>query len=267
VRGESLSIPLPQTQLIRLLGKLLPCHSGTTGTPSSHQLGQLFSLADAVILSRAHATGAKAPVAIDANLVEQLTEDFLRVRGNLMQSIAASFLPENSAARLRFPASDSLPKDPLTDPEAVFEPYRRFYMAHQRDMETQVRSLWAAMRQTLQEQGGAMQCLAVLDAAMDETLWHHARRCFATIPGWLGRRFESLLSEQNPSWPERVPEGMPGAKVLPDGLAQFARDVRAMLLAELDVRLLPVLGLLEALREPSQSQPHFAPPKTKYQAE
>ena len=87
--------------------------------------------------------------------------------------------------------------------------------------------------------------LAVVDAIMDRALLPKERALFGLIPKLLHTHFERLrLAEAPDLEAEPAPQPItPGA-----WLDVFRKDMRSVLLAELDVRLQPVEGLLAALR-------------------
>lgn len=100
--------------------------------------------------------------------------------------------------------------------------------------------------------------LAALDEALRDTLSVAIRRRLAVIPQLLGQRFDALLREQgerrNDAGPADHAE-LPTAETWeqwrqPGGwLGRFLQDMQGLLLAELELRLLPVLGLIEAVDE------------------
>ncbi len=124
----------------------------------------------------------------------------------------------------------------------TYEPYQRFYTAHQVEMAVGIKQLRDKVRQALSGCSVELHQLAELDKTLDESLEVHTRKQFNLAPKVLEQRFKELV-RQNKST-----EG--GLDVVgADWLTLFYRDMRELLLAELDVRLQPVLGLLEALNE------------------
>ena len=84
---------------------------------------------------------------------------------------------------------------------------------------------------------------------MDEILGVRERESLARVPLLLEKRFEQL-GTANPPMLDAAPQ--PDVSVLAaplprDWLAVFCVELQEALLAELDVRLLPVTGLIEAL--------------------
>jgi hypothetical protein len=76
---------------------------------------------------------------------------------------------------------------------AAYEPYRRFYLAHQGEMESCVRSLRTSVRQALSRASTTLKQLAALDEALDKILCVRQRQLLSTVPLLLERRFEQLL--------------------------------------------------------------------------
>ena len=118
-------------------------------------------------------------------------------------------------------------------------PYLRFYAGHQRDMEFRVRNLQDRARIALSGLSPRLARLVALESALDQTLVAQHRQCFAQVPRLLERRFEFLAGK-----------GEMGEALLP----AYQRDMRSLLLAEVDARLLPVLGLIEAIDEEPVTQ-------------
>jgi hypothetical protein len=76
--------------------------------------------------------------------------------------------------------------------------------------------------------------LAMVDTVMERVVGVREQSLLASVPALLETHFERL---------RQAPEQAPGA-----WLAQFRKDMQAVLLAELDIRFEPVEGLLAALR-------------------
>jgi hypothetical protein len=78
--------------------------------------------------------------------------------------------------------------------------------------------------------------LAVVDAAFEQVLGRREQALLPTVHALLKRRFEQLRGQEG-------------------GLESFARQWRETLLAELELRLEPVAGLVDAVRNESGSPP------------
>jgi hypothetical protein len=95
------------------------------------------------------------------------------------------------------------------------------------------------VRQALSRASRALAQLAALDAVLDQMLGGREQKLLSTVPAFLERRFEQLC-QRSQSGPEAAQS--PG-----DGLDVFRQEFQQALLAELDVRLEPVKGMIEAL--------------------
>lgn len=129
-----------------------------------------------------------------------------------------------------------------------FEPYRRYYAAHQRDMALKVPRLQARVRAVLAGSSQAHQQLAALDEAFATMLSDREDRLLAKLPALMEVRFKHLyqLHQQHPLDVRQTDKPELGLKP-GTWLARFGHELQTVLLAELDVRLQPTLGLLEAL--------------------
>jgi hypothetical protein len=107
-------------------------------------------------------------------------------------------------------------------------------MVHQRDMELIVKKFRVKARARLAEASPALKQLAALDAAFDGILIEREKKLLATLPSLMERRFQHLKTTHS------QPVGW---------LASFGQALQAVLLAELELRLQPTLGLIEALND------------------
>jgi hypothetical protein len=104
-------------------------------------------------------------------------------------------------------------------------------------MELSVDALREHMRQQLAQSTPAMAQLAAIDAVMDGFFGGREQRLLSTLPAFLKARFAALRQDA-------------AASETPDDLRwlqRFAAEFEHTLLAELDLRLQPVAGLIEAL--------------------
>ncbi|GAB3276275.1 DUF3348 family protein [Parahaliea aestuarii] len=216
-----------QTRLISLLSSL----GGPRGDADSRQFGQrlggLIDLSHSVILADTLASLERQPFEPVDEDPARAREDFLRVRAAMMGAVIRSLVPDGGASRIRWPEAvlDAGGGDAL----------RRFYSAHQREMDARVRGLQERCRDALRGCSAALMQLATLDQALMDALAGHSRRLFGNIP--------DVLEKMQVAAREMLLQG--GA----DAEGQLKTDVQALLLAEIDARLLPALGLIEALDE------------------
>lgn len=118
--------------------------------------------------------------------------------------------------------------------EPAFSAYRQRYLEQQRQMELKIGPLRERTRQVLSRCSARLRQLAALDAVMDQTLAGREQRLLFKVPALLETRFE-----------QRRQAGR---------LDDFEREWHELLLAELNVRLQPVLGMMEALGNDAQTQ-------------
>ncbi|MBA4175183.1 MAG: DUF3348 domain-containing protein [Leptothrix sp. (in: Bacteria)] len=158
---------------------------------------------------------AGGPAGTDTPAALAATDDLQRVRIQLAQSIHQSPW---------FPAD-----------EPGFAPCRRRYLALQQAMEAAIAPLRARVRAALNGTSSAARRLAALDAVLEQALGARERQLLATVPGLLQRHWHR-------HWQRQATDA--GEAAAPP----FGATVAAVMLAELDIRLQPVEGLIAALR-------------------
>ena len=248
-------VGLNGTRLARFLSDLAVADAGFAHQNFSEHLGRLIDFGGSIRLSEFHDALHKVPYEPNPASGEGLKEEILRVRTSLVQAVAESFVPDAGVARLKLP---TLKVGVLVDQLATFEPYHRFYAAHQREFESKIQSLQLRVRDGVSGVSAEMAQLAALDETVRDILAVHTRKYLALIPQLLRKRFDGLLQEhlslQGKPGDEADGE-RPEADILrtwtqPTGwLGRFFKEMQGLLLAELELRLLPVLGLVEAVDE------------------
>lgn len=187
-------------------------------------------------------------------------EEFARVRGGLVDSIAADGALKPGKARIALPVPAP---QAANESAADFAPYHRYYLAHQRDMNASIGPLRAHVRAALAAHSPALKRLAALDGVMEQALEARERKLLATVPGRLAKRFEQLLGAHRAAQADTQADPRtstqaadePDRWMQPGGwLAGFCAEMQAVLLAELEVRLQPIAGLIEALDNEVTSQ-------------
>lgn len=230
--------------LVRILSETVP-HANALHYDFGERLGQWLDFTDALALFSVLNTGtgnaAPAPTHPRAHaLQEQLT----RTRRQLAQSIANDGVFTSEPAKLRFPTP--LP-EATAESAADFSPYHRFYLAHQRDMSSAISALRTHARKALISLSPTHRQLAELDAAFEKALFSRERHLLSLIPMLLAKRFAERLAAHRAQLPPGEADD-PARWTDPDSwLAAFCQDTQAVLLAELDLRLKPVAGLIAAL--------------------
>lgn len=237
------------SRLTRTLAGMGALAAAGSGSAFAEQLGLWVDFKGAITLSSVH----NAPVASPANArlggtsgtAAPIEQEFARTRAALESAIATSGSPGAGAARLVLPTPAP---GASVDEASAYAPYRRYHQAIQRDLETKVGALRARVREAVAQASPQLRQLAALDGAFDAILCEREARLLATVPSLLEKRFKHLLQVHqqtlaNGQQADSVDHWMkPGA-----WLARFCGELQSVLLAELDLRLQPSLGLLEAL--------------------
>ncbi|GAC1532286.1 MAG: DUF3348 domain-containing protein [Ramlibacter sp.] len=226
-------------KLVRRLGAWVPVPRDGSDTDVAQRLGQWLNAFDAVGLQAAHqAMGTIRGVAARTCLTspQAVADDLQRVRSTLAHAIAqdpVSFaiptLVRNAAG-----ATSALP----VVADSGYAPYQQRHLKLQRQMEQSVAPLRDRVRQVLSQACVRLRQLAALDAVLEQVMAPREQAHLPTIVTLLQRRFEQLRLDHRQ-----------GAQA---GAAAGWRDVfRAewtqTLLAELDLRLEPVAGMVDAL--------------------
>lgn len=236
------------SKLIRTLADLAVLETAGSADAFAEKLGSWIDFTDAIaltgVLNASAANEAQAQLEGGADL----DQAFAKARLGLESTIRKSTSPGTGRARaeLTWPKLDG----PLEDVKA-YTPFRRYHQAHQRDMETHVRNLRAKVREGVATVSPRLRQLVALDAAMEVVVCEREAKLLSSLPTLLERRFNQLRiahlkavqdGEQVDDKPEQGM--MPGA-----WLARFCAELQTVLLAELDLRLQPAVGLLEAMRQ------------------
>ena len=234
---------LNSARLVRVLANLGVADVVESKQSLAERLGQWLDFTDAMALFSA----------LNGNVPETLTKasggsvqgDFARVRTALADSITMDGVLNPGRARIKLPTP--APNAPV-ESAADFSPYHRYYQAHQRDMNAAIGLLRANARAVLASGSPALQRLAALDAVLEQALATRERNLLATLPLLLAKRFGHLYKAHQEVLGDRLVLDDPEMWMRPGGwLAMYCRDMQAVLLAELEVRLQPVAGLIEAL--------------------
>lgn len=236
----------PRSRLVQGLSDLTGLRTAASGASIADQLGRLIDLSDSIALARAFDALQRLPFRAGSGDTD-LRDDLLQSRADMVTFIVRSF----TEARDSVPFSLPLPEaETLATDGSGFAPYQRFYALHQSEMEHRIVQLRQRVRQTLGGRSAELARLAALDKALDATLAAHGRKQLAAVPRLLGARFQQLRQQH---LAERA-KAADSAADAPDlwlqaggWLARFRRDLLELLLAELETRLQPVLGLIEAL--------------------
>ena len=235
------------SRLVHLLAGLTAVEVSGPTSSLAERLGPWLGWADAISLSAVLAgPQPRPPGSQDGTPLrpDAVSREFTRVRDQLARAIDAD---ETFAA----------PPPSLPTEEPDFAPYRRSYQSHQRAMEAGIQPLRTNLRATLEATGSpGLSRLAALDAVLDRALAARERSLLASVPALLEKHFKRLRKAHRED--ADAPQDISGASRRPPSdtwLAAYGRDVRRVLIAELDVRLQPVEGLIEALRQDTTIPP------------
>lgn len=189
-----------------------------------------------------HALPAEPTARVDATILRQR---FTKVRAALEHSIAHGSAPAPGMPRIEVPATELA--QPI-DPKTAFDPLRRYGNGHQRQMETIIRTLRVQLRGMLDKGGTPHKRLATLDALFENVLVERESRLLGQIVLHFEKRFAKSLKRHTKQLVEAAETDEPAPRSA-TWLEPLLEDMRAALLAELDLRLQPVLGLIETLTQ------------------
>ncbi|MEO8120851.1 MAG: DUF3348 domain-containing protein [Rhodoferax sp.] len=237
------------SKLIRVLSDLAVVDAVEPGTAFAEKLGLWLNLHDAITLCAVlnESTAGQPPTQLGVKSVASvaLGKEFARIRASLVDSITKSATPNLGKSRLELP----MPKPGVSLEDATdYEPYRRYYSAHQRDMDSSVRPLRFKVREVLAKASPALRQLAALDATFDAILCDRESKLLSKIPLLLERRFAQLLKAHQQVLVDTQQVDDPALWMKAGAwLARFCHELQTALVAELDVRLQPTVGLMEAI--------------------
>jgi hypothetical protein len=234
------------SRLVRILSDLAVVESVKPGVAFAEKLAQWFDITHAINLRAAH-TASPPSTSLETPPVTGVVvgEAFARMRLALENSITRRGDPVKGRTRLEMPSPQfGVPIDAVT----AYAPYRRYYLAHQREMDLNVRPWRAKVREVLAKTSPTLKQLADLDAALDGILCDRESKLLSTVPLLLEQRFGQLLKAHQQRLVDTQQTDHPDFWMKPGGwLARFCNELQTVLLAELDVRLQPILGLIEAM--------------------
>jgi hypothetical protein len=248
---------LHSSKLIRVLNDLALLEAVEPGTAFAEKLGLWLNLNDAITLCAAHNTRTARqqtmPPRAAAVGPDAMGDELAKLQAALANSIAHGSSTKGSRTRMALP----VPKfgEPL-EVGAAYEPYRRYYLAHQRQMDSSVGPLRTQVREVLAKASPALKTLAALDAVFDAILCDHESKLLAKLPSLLAQRFDQLLTAHQQALIETQQADDPAGWMKPGGwLVRFCHELQTVLLAELDVRLQPTVGLVEAFNNEMTTHP------------
>jgi hypothetical protein len=242
------------SRLIRTLADLAVLETAGPAAAVGEKLGLWIDFADAIALTRVLNANQREVPGKQAAQATTLAQDFAAARASLERVVTKNGAAPSGRARadLALPALDA----PLDDTR-VYAPFRRYHLAHQRDMENSVRSLRNKVRDGVAAASPALRQLAAVDAAFEGILGEREARLLANLPGLMEKRFNQLRKAHLQTRQDLAPDDDKPEQWMQPGawLARFCTELQTVLLAELDLRLQPAVGLLEALHNEKNLQP------------
>jgi hypothetical protein len=237
------------SQLTRTLADLGVLQPTEASNELAEKLGQWISVVDAISLSAVHqASPGERAQGTAASSVTSLVQEFATRRSALESSVMQSGASNTRTARVRIELPTPHPGASLEEASA-YAPYRRYHQAQQRDMDLKVRPLRALVRDRVAKAAPQLKQLTLLDATFEEVLSENEIRLLSNIPSLLEKRFKQLLQTHRQSQADQPQADNMGVWMKPGGwLTRFCSELETVLLAELDLRLQPSVGLIEALQ-------------------
>lgn len=192
--------------------------------PVAERLGGWLGWADAIglsqVLAAAPATGTDAAA-------RRAAQDWA---GAALERLQVELTAAFDDALLARESAEAAPDGvPLAD---LLAPYRLHHAQQQRGMAARIATLRERLRPRLVEASATLARLAQLDAVFERATVAQERTLLAGLPALLTRRAEHHRAADPRHW-----------------RARFWADLQRALRAELDLRLQPVQGLVEALHD------------------
>lgn len=208
------------SRLVRLLGEAPPPAAPADGMDFAERLSLWLGAFDAMGLQAAlqSAGTARDAAATGPLKAKALAEDLRRVRGALASAIASA-----------------IAQDPPAGEPQAYAPFHERHLQLQRRMEQVIGPLRDHVRQEVSRHSPRLRQLAALDAVFEHALARREQALLPTVAARMKRRFEQ--------WRAAAPDTNDPAA----WQREFADEWRQVLLAEVDLRLEPVAGLIEAL--------------------
>jgi hypothetical protein len=224
--------------LVGLLAQLALMDGPATAPHTVQGLGRWLGWEDAISLAAALQTPDAASLGLTSpararKLALQLQRDLLRLRTDLGRALAQR---------------DSYASG------TGFAPYRQRYGALQQAMAQGIGPLRAQARVAVALVSPQMNRLAAMDAVVGQALGGREQALLAMLPTLLEKHFLRLRQahEAAAADPAATAAASTATSTATPGsggwLDTFEQDMQRMLLAELDLRLLPLQGLLDTLQ-------------------
>lgn len=230
----------PDRQLLAMLAALGVPERARAPTDIAARLARLLSISDAAALDAASRRTLNGPFDPDPELPQRLRDDLMQTREGVLAPLARSLAGDAEGSPIIAPRPA---EDLAADQRPPFRPWEAFYLAWQRRVAAATSNLRRRVRQAVAGQSAALARMAYLDAALEQSLIGYSQRGFSALPGLLEKTYLE-------HWKARDPEDAIGT-----WLSAFRHTLQTCLLAEMDARLAPVLGMLDALDSKETNTP------------
>jgi len=243
--------PVRGSKLVRFLSEYEMSNIQVSHKNFAQRLGLLVDLSDSVTLSESLRAIPKMARRAAGTLVEVgsdgLVQEFLKQRSIILKSIVKSF--DYNAVFIQFKLPT--PQSGTSIAEAInFDQYQRFYLLHQSELDFKTEKIRILARKVISEYSINLAQLAELDKTFSQSMVTHTRKRFSVVPKLLKVRFEQLYSEHCETYKESTCVDQPLSWINEKGwLTQFYSEMQQLLLAEFEIRLQPIIGLVEAYNE------------------
>lgn len=213
------------SRLVNLLGEWSPSEAELSGIDFVERLSLWVNAFDAIGLQAAHQSikAIRTPAPRKARDARAATPQSLEEALHQVRTVLAGTI-----------AQDALQ---VGEGDAPYTPYRQRHLELQRRMEQMIGPLRGHVREVLSCASARLRQLAALDAVLEQMIAPREQLLMARTVFHLERRFGQLRLAGDGDW-----------------LHAFGCDWRRALLAELDLRLEPVTGLVEAMNNELKSR-------------
>lgn len=192
-----------------------------TPQPAAQRLGDWLAWTDAIVLAQTLATPVETGPEPLAATADWAAAALARLRAELQASFADTLLVDDNTTPTGMSFND------------VFAPYRLHHAQQQRALIARVGTLRERLRAKLAAgPSPRLARLAQLDAVFERAVAERQRQASSALPALLAQRAAALHASRPTTW-----------------CAALWDELQALLAAELDLTLQPVLGLHEALTQ------------------
>ncbi|MEP0203122.1 MAG: DUF3348 family protein [Halioglobus sp.] len=227
------------SRLVGLLAELSQQSSTAPRSDIAQGLGSMIDLSESIVISDTLAGLGKMSAAPVSTVGVEPMERLQLGHAAMVKSVMGSVARDSTSAKITLGMflDDQQQDEARSQMEGPvdFQPYLKLYAALQRDLEFKARKIQADIRSVLAARSADGARLAALDAALADPVAKHSRAMFAKIPVLLANRFNAIASQKD----------TPALDVQ----EQLSKLLQTILLAEIEARLMPAVGLIEALEE------------------